>query len=389
MANIYYQVALVEAAPCGLVSGFQERLEAAFRDRGLDPDETLRFFENESAGSMSGDSPQIAVYFGGRSFDPKYDAVIERLLRGGTSVVPVVDTLDSFSLKVPEALRPINGLAAGTTDELEPLVALVLEELRLLRVKRRLFLSYKRSDSETAALQLYRHFDDRFFDPFLDTHGIRQGADFQEHLWHRMADSDVVVLLYTQNLFESDWVRQELGRAGQMGIRILQVIWPGLERDRRTEMFEPFYLEMSDFQGGAPVTHESRLKDAVLQRISLVVERLRARAMAARESRLLRPLCNLALSRSIPYVVRRAGSVDFHPEGPQTVRVCIGVGVPDATTFHEAMEPLVPPKPEKTFVLYDPAGIAAFHQQFLNWFFPFCPVGALTPGALLAWMSSL
>jgi TIR domain len=67
----------------------------------------------------------------------------------------------------------------------------------------------------------------RLFDVFLDTHGIAPAEDFQTMLWHRLCDSDVLVMLDTPNYFGSRWTSAEFGRALAKGIAVLRVGWPG------------------------------------------------------------------------------------------------------------------------------------------------------------------
>src|SRR3546814_7633077 len=64
----------------------------------------------------------------------------------------------------------------------------------------------------------------RGFDVFLDTHDIRPGDPFQDVLWHRLVDSDVMVMLDTPTYFDSRWTRQEIGRARAKEIQVLSVI---------------------------------------------------------------------------------------------------------------------------------------------------------------------
>src|SRR5262249_25131364 len=53
----------------------------------------------------------------------------------------------------------------------------------------------------------------RHFDVFLDTHSVSVAADFQAALWHRLCDSDVLVMLDTPDYFASRWTTAEWGRA--------------------------------------------------------------------------------------------------------------------------------------------------------------------------------
>ena len=104
---------------------------------------------------------------------------------------------------------------------LDAITNLVLENLGLLRRTRRLFISYRRSNSSHEALQLRHELDARGYDVFLDTHSVPRGDDFQEVLWHRLADSDVVVMLDTPGFMTSRWTKEELAQAEAMTIGMI------------------------------------------------------------------------------------------------------------------------------------------------------------------------
>ena len=231
ISQVHYQVAIIDATKRDDSESLMQAVNSAVNERGIDAEATLRFFDGAEADDMLGNAPRVTVYFGGLGYDSEFDTVVARQRAAGNIVIPVVPSLDDFQSQVPEALRPINGMEIPKGAPLAALTSLVLESLRLLRSRRRIFLSYKRTEAAGAATQLYHKLDASSFDPFLDTYSIRQGDVFQERLWHRMADCDLVVLFYTQEVLKSGWVLHELDRANAMGITVLQLIWPGVKRD--------------------------------------------------------------------------------------------------------------------------------------------------------------
>src|SRR5580693_1170618 len=104
----------------------------------------------------------------------------------------------------------------------EAIAARLLEALALLRETRRLFISYRRSESRKVAIQLYEALDEKTFDVFLDTISIRPGEEFQKVLAHRLADVDVIVLLHTRDFIGSRWTITELTQANAMNVAILR-----------------------------------------------------------------------------------------------------------------------------------------------------------------------
>jgi hypothetical protein len=217
-----------------------------------------------------------AAYFGGSSFG---DLDVARdLVAASAPVIPTIAADDDFGTQIPDFLQSANGLRRRRDDpEMAELAAALLECVGLLRRQRRVFVSYRRVDSRAAALQLHDLLTSRGFDVFLDTHDIRPGDPFQDVLWHRLVDSDVMVMLDTPSYFDSRWTRQEIGRARAKEIQVLRVIWPEHTPSRLTDLSETVYLEPGEL-----VDSEGPIAATTADAIVLRVERLRSRSIAAR-----------------------------------------------------------------------------------------------------------
>jgi hypothetical protein len=217
-----------------------------------------------------------AVYFGAGALQ---DAEIARsLLEVSAPVIPTISERGDFKSEVPEFLQSTNGLVRRTDDrDLSELATSALECVGLLRRQRRVFISYRRVESRSAALQLHDLLSARGFDVFLDTHGIKVGDPFQEVLWHRLVDADVLLMLDTPTYFDSRWTRQEIGRARAKDIHVLRVVWPGHSPSKLTDLAETIYLEAGNLDGpDGPIAQD------VADIIVLRLERLRSRSIAAR-----------------------------------------------------------------------------------------------------------
>lgn len=217
-----------------------------------------------------------AAYFGGSAVE---DAVIVAdLVKASAPVIPTVGPKGDFDAGIPEILRSANGLRRRADDpDLTELATAMLECVGLLRRQRRVFVSYRRVESRTAALQLHDVLTSRGFDVFLDTHHIRPGDPFQDVLWHRLCDSDVLLMLDTPSYFESKWTRQEIGRARAKEIHVLRVVWPAHTPSRLTDMAETIFLDATDLEGAdGPIAVQK------IDSIALAVERLRSRSIASR-----------------------------------------------------------------------------------------------------------
>lgn len=217
-----------------------------------------------------------AVYFGGDKH-PDLEVVLE-LIRASAPVIPSIGPGVDFGAAIPSALHAANGLRRRDDDlNMSELAAALLECVGLLRQQRRVFVSYRRTESRAAALQLHDVLSARGFDVFLDTHDIRPGDPFQDVLWHRLVDSDVMVMLDTPTYFESRWTRQEISRARAKDIQVLRVVWPEHTPNKLTDLSETLYLETSELAGA-----DGPIIDSTAEAIALRVERLRSRSIAAR-----------------------------------------------------------------------------------------------------------
>ncbi|RWC10386.1 MAG: toll/interleukin-1 receptor domain-containing protein [Mesorhizobium sp.] len=204
--------------------------------------------------------------------------VAQRAITDNVPVIPTIPANGDFATLVPDTLKGANGLRRRSDDHhLEELAIALLECIGLLRRQRRVFVSYRRVESRSAAVQLHDLLSERGFDVFLDTHDIRPGEPFQDVLWHRLCDSDVLVMLDTPTYFESKWTRQELGRARAKEIHVLRVVWPEHTPNKQMDFAETIYLDRDELSGG-----DGPIIDSVASQIAFAVEALRSRSIAAR-----------------------------------------------------------------------------------------------------------
>jgi hypothetical protein len=308
--------------------------------------------------------------------DPKASAVVAyfdspesqdaefagRLLERGVPVIPVVREAGSFE-NLPTKLKMLNGLKVSATDpNMEALAAVILESVGLLRQQRRVFVSYRRTESRAAALQLHDLLASRGFDVFLDTHDIRPGEPFQEVLWHRMADSDVVIVLDTATYFERKWTREEFGKAMAREIHILRLVWPNHSPTAHLNTGEMVRLAPAD------LTTTKTLKKATAEEVAVSVERIRSRSIAAR----VRTLTG-KLSAEVERIGARIEGVGAHHA--VAVRLSRGrrvwaypvVGIPTANALNEIAIRASDFDDGAPVLVYDHAGIRELWLKHLDW----------------------
>jgi hypothetical protein len=308
-----------------------------------------------------------AVYFGGASSDPDSLEALTGLVRGNHPVIPVVEDPKKFSSNVPSILRSANGMSLVTAGpKLEVLAAALLECVGLLRRQRRVFISYRRIESANAALQLHEGLGSRGFDVFLDTYNARPADDFQAIMWHRLCDSDVMVMLDTPGYFGSRWTAAEMGRALAKKIAVLGVVWPGHQPERLSQLREPIFLQDADLQGP-----DGPLTAPVVEQILGTVERLRSRSLAIRHAAIAGALRSATeeIGGSVVAIGAHRGMKIVLADG-RTLYAFPAVGVPTAEHFHEAAEHLelvdlsTVPAP---VIVYDHVGLHQRWQRHLDW----------------------
>ena len=297
-----------------------------------------------------------AVFVGAPSVS---DDGLEALLRSAVPVIPVASQNERFAAEIPTILRPLNGLSYATHGTRRIATAL-LECAGLLPRQRRVFVSYRRDESRNAALQLFDAFSSRLFDVFLDTHGIPPAEDFQALLWHRLCDSDVLVMIDTPRYFESRWATAEFGRAQAKNIPILRVAWPGCPTSPRAVTAGKIELAASDVDETT-----GRIGESVISRICYELEALRSESVAVRHLNLVSGL-QLALGRIGGRVDGVGVHKGIHVQLPNGTRLVVypAIGNPTSVTLHEAAEQS---RESESAVLYDHVGLHAKHLGHLDW----------------------
>ena len=160
---------------------------------GLELDAEVIIYDGTSIADRNKHAAFAAVYFGG-SEQRDLEAVRELIL-SSAPVIPSVGPNVDFDTGIPNFLQSANGLSCRKEDPaMSELAAAMLECVGLLRAQRRVFVSYRRTESRATAVQLHDLLSARGFDVFLDTHDIRPGDSFQDGLAGAFAQKPTVSL---------------------------------------------------------------------------------------------------------------------------------------------------------------------------------------------------
>lgn len=371
-----YQVILLGSAD-QRASRLRQKVEFALKGLGI-PNSALQFLSASDAETRSLVSPTMGIFFGSR--DQIADStLVAELIDESVVIAPVVSNVTEVHLEIPPQLRAVNAIPLGPADEgLDRLTSLVLETFRLLRRERRLFISYKRTGSQPLAERLYDALDARGFDVFIDVRSVPPAADFQAQLWHRLSDSDVVILIDTPGFREGRWTAEELARANATNIQILHLLWPGQKEDAASSFSHFMKLKRRDFLGWLPFRGQWATDD-LIARICNEAERLRAPALAARHRYLVDSFCDAARDQGLVPSVQVEGWILVPNGSGQTLAVVPAIGIPTSDRINEVFEAIKDPavKARQIWMIYDNRGILTNWLSHLDWLDAHLPVRAV------------
>lgn len=370
-------------------------LDQSFTDLGLDPSTHLEvIYEHNYVADVDWRTNPVGVWFGG---DPAVATPpLNELISRQAPVLPLVQALAQFTADIPPELRAING--RRWDDSRVP--GDVLRALRLTRDLRQAFISYKRSDSQGVANGLLDALTRHGYRTFLDIASVEALEPFQDILWDRLSDMDLLVLIDTPGALSSRWVDEELTRANQLGLGVLQLVWPGHTPFAGTELSERLQLQATDFEGGV-VGAGASLTLPATNRVLQLAEQLRIRSLATRRARVVDELASLGQQHAFTIISHPTGPLTVHrqPNNALAAVVLPLIGLPDAWSIHQAeqtLNQLQAPGVDIRLV-YDNLGILAARAVHLHWLNTHLPLRTLsldrrsvrTASPLDAWLATL
>lgn len=365
-----YQVLLLGAESDDRLS-LRSLVQSQLADLGLASD-TIRFIDEADASVRDPKSPAMAVYFG--STAPMDTALIGELIEESIVIAPLVSDLKRATEEIPPQLAHVNAIERGpSASGVARIATLIFELFRLLRRERRLFISYRRRDSQPLAEILYDALDARGFDVFIDVRSVPPATDFQSVLWHRMSDSDVVVLIDTPGFRQSRWTTEELARANATNIQILHLLWPGQAEDSASSMSHFFSLRLGDFWTGFPFRGGSIRRETV-QRICIHAENLRARAIQWRYRYLVDSFCDAARDVGLTPAVQPERWILLDTPAVKPLAVVPAIGVPTSDKINEIFDAISSRNPAAIWVVYDSRGVLNSWLTHLDWLDAHLPI---------------
>lgn len=393
--NSYYQLILLGDTDSDACQKVKTRFFELLKERGLDRgmisvlDGVLTLTAKDEGGYDSA-KPTFAFYFGKQGHGDKDVEAVTKLMLNADAVFPIFFTEDQFNLEIPNALHTINGKLFSVST-LDSIVNVAFEELRLLRKKRRVFISYKRSDSAAVANQLYDVLSRHQFDVFLDTYSVRGATDFQAELHHRITDCDVLVQLNSQGFKDSKWCKEEISEANARRVGVLQVNWPGVLPDATDQLSVTKKLHDIDFRRKRYKRNTSALKTKVLNEIARDVEAIRARNIAARQDNLTGEFVKEANRQGRTIIKEPTFLVEQKNNGKFWYYIP-AIGVPQSVDCHESVKMLERWNgimPDKVFLIYDDLSILPNWIAHLDWMNNYLEVKTIKMQEFESWLKTI
>lgn len=346
-------------------------------DLGMQIEHVIILDENNFAAEYMANAPVYCLYFSDSTGNFRNIDILNKLITDASFILPVVDDLDRFKQAIPQVLHSINGFELSSDEKIELLVGAILEGLDLLRSTRRVFISYRRDESSKVAIQLFEALEKNGFDVFLDTHSVKPGESFLEESWHRMADTDIVVLLNTPGFLKSEWTAKELAKANSMMIGILQLIWPTHIEEKEAKLSIPFQLYAGNFANNNFSDSNSYLTPDTIQRIVEQAESLRARSLAARQDNIVTEFISAANKIGVPVTLHPEKIITAIKNGGQHYIMIPTVGIPQSFRYNQAEDVVkkisTAPKPQ-VYLLYDHINIRNKWLEHLDWLDKHLPI---------------
>ncbi len=359
MADNRYELVLLGPEKDAHKSDLATQVSELFKNIGLNFDADGKFLIGGGTEPDWSGFP-VGIWFGGSAAASSDElAIMREFLNRGFTLFPVVANLANYSKFVPAELKAINGQEWDAAK----ISADAMKGFRLARTLRQVFISYRRSESAGVAHQLFHELNERGFRVFLDTASVDAGLDFQKALWSRMADVDLVVLLDTKKALDSTWVHQELNRAHDLGIGVVQLIWPDHKQTPGTELSFPITLKYVDFVN-AQFGKDGTLEPNTIQGIIRSIESERIRSLSARRTRLVEGLLEHVKNKGATVYVHPMKNVDVLKGSKKIAEVVPFVGVPDSLALYQQE---LGKMHEPTIIVYNGLGVDQEWAKHLVW----------------------
>lgn len=346
----------------------ENELKKGFDELKIISDALKVIREQDVDNEYSGGQPAFVIYAGHKNnITDRQLEILKNQKLDGNIILPVFDK--NFTEEIIDFLSNQNGVTYH--DNLIKIKNIVLEGFELLRKNRKLFISYKRSESSNIAIQLYEFLERNNFDVFIDTHSIDKGEEFQEELWHRMTDCDLILMLNTNEFLKSNWCKQELDKAHLKRIGIVHLLWPDCDFEDFSHLGYSKKLNNNDFD--KPIFSDltkGRLKEKVLTEILNLVESTRARNLASRQDWLITDFTQAANDNNVEVNLQHSRYITQKLDNGKLKVFIPTVGIPQSINCHNSqklIKQIEDKEIESITLIFDELSIRNYWLEHLDW----------------------
>ncbi len=266
-------------------------------------------------------------------------------------ILPVFKEGEHPHQQLPKELGVFN--AAFWKDSSAELATTVLGAAGLTPESHRIFISYRRLETQPLAEQLFEALNRLGFDVFLDRFAIPPAVNFQRRLHNDLAEKSMVLLLESDRFGESKWTTEEITycKRNELGLYALRLPW-GMAGEKTptrklADVPEEWRddLNRADFQSdptvvsseGSDFRQWGRLTNAACDRIAARIRDRHDAAILRRRGNLrTQMLSELAQRGALSYDVRADGLLVVKSKKNTLYAVWITPRSPELPDFHAA-----------------------------------------------------
>lgn len=197
----------------------------------------------------------------------------------GLPTFPLISEGSVVEEIVPEELHPFNALPWREPRAAQRVALQVLRSVGLTEFQRRIFISYRRTDSLFIGEELWEVLSQAGFSVFLDRFAIEPGANFQEKLFEALDEKSFLLLVESPDVLSSKWVEEEVSYARKRNMGLLVLTWPRwLMADREMPgIYDKYRMRIPD----GTISVEADQGRLTGQFLAAVVDRVEERHAAA------------------------------------------------------------------------------------------------------------
>lgn len=216
--------------------------------------------------------PVLYLYYGKTASSSRYQGNLKLAeLARQKQILPIATSAPEFNQNIPKQIRNLNGFFLNDEGTVHALKNYILAFFGIVNTNRKVFISYRRMDSEELAHQLFDALTKLKFHPFLDSYSIQPGVDFQEYLRHELNDTELIVVLNTEHFDESPFTLEEVNIANELRIPILEVKFDSYVKMDILAMAQEIDSRMT-------ISAKKHFRAAFINKITLAIEQMRAQS---------------------------------------------------------------------------------------------------------------